>query len=81
VFIFVLLKLGLDWEKTARRNFKDLLKYGDRMLHRTLFPAFGQFTGGEQMLHRSDRTLDSASLASGVKMAQRPVKRRRKCQD
>ena len=80
MFICVLLKLGLDWKKAARRNFEDLLKNGDRTLHRTLLPASGQFTGGEHIQHRSDRTLNSVPPASGVKMALRPVKRRR-CQD
>ena len=67
MFICVLMKLGLDWEKAARRNFEDLLKNGDRMLHWILLPASGRFTGGEQMQHRSDRTLNSVPPASGVK--------------
>ena len=71
--------LGLDWEKAALRNFEDLLKNGDRTLHRTLLLASGQFIGGEQMHHRSDRMLNSVPPASGVKMALRSVKRR--CQD
>ena len=70
MFICVLLKLGLDWEKVAQRNFEDLLKNSDG----TLLPASGQFTRGEQMQQRSDRTLNSVPLASGAKMALRPVK-------
>ena len=74
MFICVLLKLGLDWEKTARRNFEDLLEKGDRTLHSVL-SASGQFTRGEQMQHRSDRTLHSVLSASGVKVILHPVKR------
>ena len=74
VFICVLLMLGLDWEKAARRNFEDLLKNGDRTLHQTLLPASGQFTGGEQMQYRSDRMLNSVPPASGVKIALRSIK-------
>ena len=81
MLICVLLKLGLNWEKAARRNPEDLLKNGDQTLHRTLFLASGQFTGGEQMQHRSDRTLNSVSPVSGVKMALRPVKQRRSYHD
>ena len=33
------------------------------------------------MQHRSDRMLSSVPPASGVKMALRPVKQRRRCQD
>jgi len=61
VFIWVLLKLGLDWEQAARRNFEDLLKKSDHKLDRTLLPASGQFTGGEPLLRRSDRTLELCS--------------------
>ena len=57
MFIWVLLKLELDWEQAARRNIEDLLKKGDRMLDRTLLPTSDQFTGGEPLLRRSDRTL------------------------
>ena len=57
MFIWVLLKLGLDWEQAARRNIEDLLKKGDRTLDRTLLPTSDQFTGGEPLLQRSDRTL------------------------
>ena len=81
MFIWVLLKLGLDWEQAARRSFEDSLKKGDQMLHRTLLPVSGQFTGGEQKQHRSDQTLNNVPPASGVKMALRSIKRRRGCQD
>ena len=57
MFIWVLLKLGLDWEQTTRRNIEDLLEKGDRTLDQTLLPASGQFTGGEPLLRSSDRTL------------------------
>jgi len=57
MFIWVLLKLGLDWEQAARRNIEDSLKKGDQMLDRTLFLASSQFIGGEPLLHKSDRTL------------------------
>ena len=36
-----------------------MLKNSDQTLHRTLLPTSGQFTGGEQMQHRSDRMLNN----------------------
>ena len=36
VFIWVLLKLELDWEQAARRNIEYSFKNSDRTLHRTL---------------------------------------------
>ena len=39
MFIWILFKLGLDWEQAARRKFEDLLEKVHRTLHRTLLSS------------------------------------------
>ena len=57
VFIWVLLKLGLDWEQAARRTLKNCWKRVTGRWIGLYSPTSGQFTGGEPLLRRSDRTL------------------------
>ena len=74
VFICVLLKLGLDWEKVAQRNFEDLLKNSDG----TLLPASGQFTGGEQKREEVTGCWNNTFPMTGQMVVLCPIKWRRR---
>ena len=74
MFIWILLKLGFDWEQAARRTLKICWKKSDRTLHRTLKSSI-------RSVHRRWTCCDGVTglycSASGQMVVQRSIKRRR----
>ena len=50
MFIWILFKLGLDWEQAARRKVEDLLEKVHRTLHRTLLSSVRSMKKGQAVL-------------------------------
>ena len=70
MLIWILFKLGLDWEQAARRNIEDLLEKDHQTLHQTLLSSV-------RLVHRrcieAEGVTGRCACASGQEGIQRPV--------